>query len=116
MQQQQLTQQRGDTPTYSEVFGPVPIESAQITSIIITQFTTICLCQTHRTIQSRFFMHDLIKITSRKSSSKIITFYFRIPKFGEYNESYFEELEKENEESPTHKILDYYNQNPRIAY
>jgi len=29
-------------------------------------------------------MHDLIKITSRKSSSKIITFYFRIPVFEEY--------------------------------
>lgn len=58
-------------------------------------------------------MHDLIKITSRKSSSKIITFYFRIPKFGEYNESYFEELEKEQPEGETpsgnHKILDYYN-------
>ena len=35
-------------------------------------------------LESRFLMHDLIKITSRKSSAKIITFYFRIPLFGEY--------------------------------
>lgn len=28
VQQQQLTQQSGDNPTYSEVFGPVPIENA----------------------------------------------------------------------------------------
>jgi len=34
-------------------------------------------------------MHDLIKITSRKSSAKIITFYFRIPQFGEYNTNYY---------------------------
>ena len=38
-------------------------------------------------------MHDLIKITSRKSSAKIITFYFRIPQFGEYNASYFKTVE-----------------------
>lgn len=31
-------------------------------------------------------MHDLIKITSRKSSTKIITFYFRIPFFQEYSD------------------------------
>lgn len=35
-------------------------------------------------MESRFLMHDLIKITSRKSSSKIITFYFRIPTIDEY--------------------------------
>lgn len=35
-------------------------------------------------IESRYLMHDLIKITSRKSSAKIITFYFRIPVFEEY--------------------------------
>jgi hypothetical protein len=35
-------------------------------------------------------MHDLIKITSRKSSTKIITFYFRIPLFSEYNASALE--------------------------
>jgi hypothetical protein len=40
-------------------------------------------------------MHDLIKITSRKSSAKIITFYFRIPRFGEYDQAYFDDLEKE---------------------
>jgi len=45
-------------------------------------------------VQSRFFMHDLIKITSRKSSAKIITFYFRIPIFKEYNSQYYEELER----------------------
>ena len=38
-------------------------------------------------------MHDLIKITSRKSSAKIITFYFRIPQFGEYNTNYFKTVE-----------------------
>lgn len=36
-------------------------------------------------IESRFLMYDLIKITSRKSSSKIITFYFRVPHHNEYN-------------------------------
>ena len=35
-------------------------------------------------LQSRFFMYDLIKITSRKSTTKIITFYYRIPKRAEY--------------------------------
>lgn len=35
-------------------------------------------------LQSRFYMYDLIKITSRKSTTKIITFYFRIPKLAEY--------------------------------
>lgn len=29
-------------------------------------------------------MYDLIKITSRKSTTKIITFYFRIPKLADY--------------------------------
>ena len=29
-------------------------------------------------------MQDLIKITSRRSTTKIITFYFRIPKLQEY--------------------------------
>ena len=42
-------------------------------------------------------MHDLIKITSRKSSAKIITFYFRIPQFGEYNQNYFKDLEEFSE-------------------
>ena len=42
-------------------------------------------------LQSRFFMYDLIKITSRKSTTKIITFYYRIPKKSEYNESILED-------------------------
>jgi hypothetical protein len=41
-------------------------------------------------IESRFLMHDLIKITSRKSSTKIITFYFRIPFFEEYQSQLLE--------------------------
>jgi len=62
-------------------------------------------------------MHDLIKITSRKSSAKIITFYFRIPQFGEYNANYFLDLEKElPEDAEQHVILDAYNQNPKIPY
>jgi hypothetical protein len=36
-------------------------------------------------------MYDLIKITSRKSTTKIITFYFRIPKLKDYP---VQELEK----------------------
>jgi hypothetical protein len=36
---------------------------------------------------SRFYMHDLIKITSRKSTTKIITFYYRVPNIEEYCES-----------------------------
>ena len=35
-------------------------------------------------------MHDLIKITSRKSSTKIITFYFRIPFFADYSQELLE--------------------------
>jgi len=36
-------------------------------------------------------MYDLIKITSRKSTTKIITFYYRIPKRADYNESVLED-------------------------
>ena len=62
-------------------------------------------------------MHDLIKITSRKSSAKIITFYFRIPQFGEYNQNYFQKLEhQENPSAQENTILDTYNQNPIIPY
>ena len=48
----------------------------------------------HSMIVSRFFMHDLTKITSRKSTTKVITFYFRIPKFGEYHSNYYKSLEQ----------------------
>ena len=68
-------------------------------------------------------MHDLIKITSRKSSAKIITFYFRIPQFGEYNANYYRTVEYNEERSeagegpPTsNTILSTYNQNPNIQY
>ena len=40
---------------------------------------------THTILMSRFFMYDLIKITSRKSTTKIITFYYRIPKLADYS-------------------------------
>ena len=36
-------------------------------------------------------MYDLIKITSRKSTTKIITFYYRIPKKTEYDEGVLED-------------------------
>jgi len=36
-------------------------------------------------------MYDLIKITSRKSTTKIITFYYRIPKKCDYDESVLED-------------------------
>ena len=36
-------------------------------------------------------MYDLIKITSRKSTTKIITFYYRIPKKSEYDERVLED-------------------------
>ena len=38
-------------------------------------------------------MYDLIKITSRKQTTKIITFYYRIPKFKDYDQK---ALEPEN--------------------
>ena len=43
-------------------------------------------CQSASELQliSRFLMHDLTKITSRKSTTKVITFYFRIPTYAEY--------------------------------
>lgn len=40
--------------------------------------------ESYGVLQSRFFLHDLIKITSRKSTTKIITFYYRIPKLKDY--------------------------------
>lgn len=68
-------------------------------------------------------MHDLIKITSRKSSAKIITFYFRIPQFGEYNANYYRTVEYNEERSDagegpatSNTILSTYNQNPNIQY
>ena len=41
-------------------------------------------------LESRFIMYDLIKITSRKSSTKTITFYFRIPQYHNYQVQNFE--------------------------
>jgi hypothetical protein len=41
----------------------------------------------HSVLLSRFFMHDLIKITSRRSTTKVITFYYRIPKYEEYTQN-----------------------------
>lgn len=64
-------------------------------------------------------MHDLIKITSRKSSAKIITFYFRIPQFGEYNANYYKTVELNEENGDVlqqNTILSTYNQNPNIPY
>lgn len=61
------------------------------TSILISQYTVSVLAlgadvetTEFGLLLSRFFMHDLTKITSRKSSNKVITFYFRIPTFMEY--------------------------------
>ena len=50
-------------------------------------------------------MHDLIKITSRKSSAKIITFYFRIPQYSEYNTEVFES-----------DIVSFIDQKPPVKY
>ena len=36
-------------------------------------------------VDSRYTMYDLVKITSRKNSGSMITFYFRTPKFKDYN-------------------------------
>lgn len=62
------------------------------TSILISQYTVAILAQgqdldegqSHGYLLSRFHMHDLTKITSRKSTTKVITFYFRIPTLPEY--------------------------------
>lgn len=57
-------------------------------------------------IDSRYTMYDLVKITSRKNSASVITFYFRIPKFKEYNlklEEMF--LEKINEKPADNYIF-----------
>lgn len=116
IQWQQQHQADNNEVTVSQIFGHNS-QNANVTSIIITQYTTICLCQSYSFIQSRFFMHDLIKITSRKSSAKIITFYFRIPQFGEYNQCYFSSLEQQSDPaSQDNIILDTYNQNPIIPY
>lgn len=42
-------------------------------------------------------MHDLVKITSRKTQTKVITFYFRIPTYPEYAQSE-EKLQEANAE------------------
>jgi len=36
-------------------------------------------------VDSRYTMYDLVKITSLKNSTSVITFYFRTPEFPEYN-------------------------------
>ena len=51
-------------------------------------------------------MYDLIKITSRKSTTKIITFYYRIPKLEEYNAQVLEQ----------HDILQKLNCKPAVRY
>jgi hypothetical protein len=50
-------------------------------------------------------MYDLIKITSRKSSAKIITFYFRVPLIAEYNATVLEQ-----------GIVQQLDQRPSIKY
>lgn len=55
-------------------------------------------------IESRFMMYDLIKITSRKSSAKIITFYFRVPLMDEYSAAVLEKnLFQQLDQRPTIK-------------
>jgi len=51
-------------------------------------------------------MHDLTKITSRKQQTKIITFYYRIPKLEEYPA---EILEQDD-------MLSRLNSKPKIHY
>lgn len=36
-------------------------------------------------VDSRYTMYDLIKITSRRNSGNVITFYFKTPEFDDYN-------------------------------
>ena len=69
----------------------------------IAVFTTIDLkdspeAQDMMYIDSRYTLYDLVKITSRKNSASMITFYFRIPKFKEYNakleENFLESIDK----------------------
>ncbi len=55
-------------------------------------------------VDSRYTMYDLVKITSRKNSGNMITFYFRTPKFHEYDV----ECEK--------KFLDNLNKKPSPNY
>ena len=78
-------------------------------TLIITPYTIICLCQPLQLVQSRFLMHDLIKITKSKVSGKSVTFYFRIPQFSEYNCKFYEPLERDN-------LLLTYNKSPVIPY
>ena len=70
-------------------------------TILISQYTVAIVAHgedvddtfgSYGVLLSRFFMHDLTKITSRKSTTRVITFYFRIPTFKEYleNESVLE--------------------------
>jgi hypothetical protein len=69
------------------------------TSLVISQFSVCILClgeeisqatKEHSFLLSRFFMHDLTKITSRKSTTRVITFYFRIPRFEDYKSAEIE--------------------------
>ena len=51
-------------------------------------------------------MYDLIKITSRKSTTKIITFYYRIPKKQEYDEQVLEDS----------SLIQNLNRKPQCSY
>lgn len=51
-------------------------------------------------VDSRYTMYDLVKITSRKNSASVITFYFRTPKFEEYNISLEDSFLKKINEKP----------------
>lgn len=51
-------------------------------------------------------MYDLIKITSRKSTTKIITFYYRIPKKSEYDERVLED----------NSMINSLNRKPQCSY
>lgn len=76
-----------------ELFMNALFEEPYDIYLIITNkavFTTIDVkseCNKNKLmyVDSWYTMYDLVKITSRKNSGCIITFYFRIPTFKEYN-------------------------------
>lgn len=53
-------------------------------TLLISQNAVVAVSEENKQLLSRFYMHDLVKITSRKTHTKQITMYFRLPKFNDY--------------------------------
>jgi hypothetical protein len=53
-------------------------------TLLISQYAVVAVSEENKQLLSRFYMHDLVKITSRKTHTKQLTMYFRLPTFHDY--------------------------------